>query len=970
MKTLRFLMSLSLVAISLLATGCLKESDEVRKNESNYVDVVIPSNDEIDSRVFQVLNLDYPGLEAVKSNYEADQYYLAAEALLEYFRSRTDVRDSEVNLMSPSISEEQLKIANWALVENNYRFWVEGFSDAAADGAPYSYYTNKAIDWTVCGSGDVEERYQLHRHAWMLPQALAYRTTYDEKYVKEWVVVMSDWMSKHAPVVENYADEGQEVVNSNDYAWRNKEVAARLNDYCSVMLYNMQSVNFTPQFFSEFLYNVLIHAEKVAFEIEDEGIEDENELMAMAQSLKRAANLFPESDKAAEWKSEAINILSDGIDPEWFEAVNLDYPSLSRAKSSIAEGDYYSAAVAVLEYYRTRQNVVNPTVKLDNPSVTADEQLWADYALKESGYRFYIKNFFEDKDAKIPHSFLAEDGTINWQYWPGRDQELRYQLNRHQWMLPQAKAYKVSGNENYVEQFMVVFRDWFEQNPRPEVDLDYSVYPENQAPEYVNAGWTWRPLDVAARVIDYCSIWEYIKESESITPTFMMEFLYHFQEQVDHIVKFYSADSNHLITQAQAVTYASLLMPELKNADLWQQSGSSKLNETVTSQYYQDGWLKDGDFSYHISSISDYYQSLNIANLNNKSELFPAEYVEAIRSMTEVVKHMIYPDYSSINMADTRASSWSKSVLKRNLNNYVALFPDDLELLWLATEGKEGVMPTATSKGFADCGYYVLRSGWEKSATMMVVGNATQSPAEKWHRQWDNGTFELYVNGRHFFRDSGCYTYTTGSDRSKYAATTAHNTLSLNGKNITACRGELLRLDYNSKNSTDRLVIKNPSYEGLTHRRSIFLVEKSFYVVVDEAYGSATGTLNLNFNMGDSVDNYQLDAESMGAYSTFSDGNNLLVRSFSDGAELTFAEKSGFMSINTGTTVERKAWSVNAEKAGEAPVRFITVLYPTSNATSHDITATFSGEWQAARVSVKVTIDGKEYALTNSNLTE
>ena len=79
------------MAISRLATGCLKESDEVRKNESNYVDVVIPSNDEIDSRVFQVLNLDYPGLEAVKSNYEADQYYLAAEALLEYFRSRTDV---------------------------------------------------------------------------------------------------------------------------------------------------------------------------------------------------------------------------------------------------------------------------------------------------------------------------------------------------------------------------------------------------------------------------------------------------------------------------------------------------------------------------------------------------------------------------------------------------------------------------------------------------------------------------------------------------------------------------------------------------------------------------------------------------------------------------------------------------------------------------------------------------------------
>lgn len=923
----------------------------------------VPANEEVNAAIFEALNLDYPGLERVKSYYEADEYYRAAQALLEYYRSRTEVSDPDVNLLSPVITAEQQQQADWALSANNYRFYVAGYADpSAADGAPYTYMKEKAVDWTFCGSGEDAERYGLHRHAWFLPQALAYRTSHDETYVKEWMNVYGDWLAKHAFGAE---------TESNAWAWRSVDVAARVKDQCAVMLYTMQSVNFTPQWAATFLSALVAQSEMVAAELADPAAvgayTTEEVAMLLAQSLGRVGKLFPELKLASAWRSSAVEVLNQGIDPTWFEAVNLDYPALSKARTAYDAGDYYAAAEAVLNYYRNRTSVINPDVNLENPSITAEQQLYADYALRENGYRFYVKNYYENTASKIPYSYMNEEGGIDWQYWPTGEQEHRYQLHRHMWMIHQAKAYYISKNETYVKDWMEVFCDWFRQNPCPEVDIDFSQGPWGLPDELKNYGWTWRSLDVAARLIDHCAVLEYVKGSASLTPAFWMEFLYHLASEADHISENYSADSNHLITQAQAVTEAGVLLPELKNADLWVASGAGKLNETVASQYYADGWLMDGDFHYHISSIEDFRSAMYVAQLNGRDEIFPAEYKESLRGMVEVVKHMIYPDYSSVNMADTRKSTWSKSVLKKNLSRYVELFPEDAELLWLATEGAQGTLPTAYSKGFSDCGYYVLRSGWTASDIMMVVGNATQTPSEKWHRQWDNGTFELYVKGRQFFPDSGCYTYDTGSTRRKYAATTAHNTLTLNGEDIAKCRGELLRLDNNK--GTERLVIKNPSYDGLTHRRSIFFVDRSFFVVVDEAYGSKTGTLNLNFNMGESTSDHVLDAEALGAHTTFSDGNNLLVRSFSESA-LTFVEREGFYSHTINQSVPRKAWQVNAEKSGADAVRFITVIYPTADATTPTVEASFSGSWSASRVAVNVKINGKEYSLVNSNLTE
>ena len=140
-----------------------------------------------------------------------------------------------------------------------------------------------------------------------------------------------------------------------------------------------------------------------------------------------------------------------------------------------------------------------------------------------------------------------------------------------------------------------------------------------------------------------------------------------------------------------------------------------------------------------------------------------------------------------------------------------------------------------------------------------VLQNTPDGPSEQWHRQYDNNTFELWVKGRNFFPDSGCFSYggtsSSNADRRKYAASTAHNTVTLDNKNVSS-DGKMLKQfsKSGSGHSYQALVLENPSYEGLTHRRTIFMVDDKFYVILDEAYGSAAGTVNLNFNITEGTD--------------------------------------------------------------------------------------------------------------------
>lgn len=941
----------------LFAAGCLSDDLERSDNGSGTgsTEPTIPDNSVIDAGVFSALNLDYPGLAAVKTYYESDQHYLAAQALLEYYRGRTDVINGNVNLIAPSISAEEQVWADQALIANEYRFYVEDYMDG---DVPYSYLKSRAVDWTVCPTGDLEQRYRVHRHQWMVPQGKAYRTSLDETYASEWVTVYEDWLGKYPrPTgdVDYDADPASQPEESREalYAWRPADVACRVETQCDLLYYFMQSTSFTPQLLSKFLTNLAEQAEHVRTHYS----EDVDTKAAEAHAVFRAGTIFPEMKRAEEWVESGSGSMNEGIDASVFEVLDLDYSGLTKVKRAYDIGDYYMALEELMNYYRSRTHGLNPNVDLSSVTPTANEQRWADYALRENDYRFYVNNYFDPNagESNVPYSYLNSEGTgIDWTIWPTREQEQRYQLHRHQWMVPQAKTYYASADEKYALNWIEVYGDWLKQNPKPEQGTDVT----NHA--------SWRPLDVAARLIDQCALLEYYQQSPSVTVEWLAEVLTHLDEHANHIMNNYSTTSNHLITQAQAVTFAGMLFPELKNASAWKQSGTSVLSREVTAQYFPDGWLMDGDLHYHISGIEDFRVSLEVAQRNGEESRFPENYVESMRKMTDVVMNMIYPDYTVPNMADTRRATWTASVLRRNLTNYYNLFPDNQQMLWMATGGAEGTMPETKVKTFPDGGYYVMRSGWTTSDMMMVLQNTPDGPSEQWHRQYDNNTFELWVKGRNFFPDSGCFSYggtsSSNADRRKYAASTAHNTVTLGDANVSS-DGKLLK-EFSRSGSGhwyEALVLENPSYEGLTHRRAIFMVDDKFYVILDEAYGTAAGTVNLNFNITEGDDSQVVyDPEEGGFHTAFSDGNNLLVRTRGSKTG-AFVKKTGFVSYNINQTAERKAYQLNLEKTADEPVvRYATVLLPTSDASAETVVITL-GDWSESGGSVRVQVGGVSY---------
>src|SRR5690606_15886819 len=191
------------------------------------------------------------------------------------------------------------------------------------------------------------------------------------------------------------------------------------------------------------------------------------------------------------------NVITAGI----FEQINLDYPGLEKAKAFYEADMHYDAVNAILTYYRLRSGITNTNVSLLNVTATEDDKLKANYALDNN--RFFVNNYYEDGATKRPYS-LTKDGAINWSFEPvSADNEYQKQLHRHQWFVPQAKVYRQTKDERYIQSWISVYKDWLKNNPMPA--------------NGTNTTTSWQ-LQVTERVLGQTQLFDYYKNSVNFTP--------------------------------------------------------------------------------------------------------------------------------------------------------------------------------------------------------------------------------------------------------------------------------------------------------------------------------------------------------------------------------------------------------------------------------------------------------------------
>lgn len=628
-----------------------------------------------------------------------------------------------------------------------------------------------------------------------------------------------------------------------------------------------------------------------------------------------------------------------------FEVLNLDYPGLEQVKKLHQAGKNEQAMQALLSYYRTKKTEAHPDIDFERLHVSQQEQQWADDALKHT--------FFVHRAYQPAYNY---GDTINWRYWPIKDNELRWQLHRTKWWIPLGKVYRLSGEERYAQEWVSEYVDWVEDNPlllNKPTDV-----PEPEASAMMeNVRFAWRPLEVSHRLQDQTILFPLFLPSPSFTPELLGQFLCNYNTHANHIINHYSEKGNHLLFEAQRLLYAGACFPELKDAPQWRKSGIEVLLREIKKQVYADGMQYELDPSYHLAAINIFMKAARMAQVKGFAGEFPQEYFNTIEGMIEVVMNTNFPDYTYPLFSDSRLVD--KANMLKNFREFAKLFPNNEQIAYWASNRQKGEKPNYLSRAFKTSGFYIFRNGWEENSTQLVL---KAGPKAFWHSQPDNGTFELYVKGRNFFRDSGSFVYggdeETMKQREWFKQTRVHNTLTLNNENMHVTDSKCLL--WSTSPQEDVLVTENQSYPELKHRRTVFFINQQFFVVVDEALGSATGELGIHYHFSEGE--VKADVPAMRLTTQYADYNNIALQVLSE-QKLRLQEEEGWVSYQIRQKAKRPAYAISCAKNDDQTVRFISVLSPIRKPESAPAVQLLQDNSNEKGLSLKLKIGDEKYVL-------
>ena len=250
--------------------------------------------------VFALLDLDRPGLEAVKAACEKERWGEASEALLAYYRGRDGVY-----IPGQDNRQASAKDSLWADDALQHTFHV------LADTA-WNYGRN--IDWEYWPVKDIEMRVQLHRQGWWTSLGRAWCTTGDEKYAREYVEELRDWVKKNP--YKPFGIDQQGTVSSGSigidapnecFAWRPLEVGIRLLRWPQQLSLVLDYI--TPEFLLEFLKAYHQNASVLMGSFSPAG----NHLIHQSSGILRAGVCFPEFRDAEAWVQAGVDNLNAEI---------------------------------------------------------------------------------------------------------------------------------------------------------------------------------------------------------------------------------------------------------------------------------------------------------------------------------------------------------------------------------------------------------------------------------------------------------------------------------------------------------------------------------------------------------------------------------------------------------------------------------------------------------------------------------
>ncbi len=374
--------------------------------------------------------------------------------------------------------------------------------------------------------------------------------------------------------------------------------------------------------------------------------------------------------------------------------------------------------------------------------------------------------------------------------------KLIWELNRHQYFATLGKAYWYTGDERYATTFVEHLMAWMDANP-PKRGINWSS-----------------SLEVAFRAIAWIWGLYFFKTSPALTEaTFRrtLKFLFLHGRHIETYLSTYYSPNTHLTGEALGLLYLGTLFPEFRDAARWRRRGWSILVEQLDKHVRPDGSYFEQSTYYHRYTTDFCLHASILGQLNG----LPVE-AAIHRRLRALLSHLMYvtqPDGGTPLVGDDdggrllvlderppsdfRAALATGAVLFRRADYHYVAGEAAEETVWLlgcaglrAFDALEKAPPRSMSLAFPDGGYYVMRDGWERNASSLLIDGGPHGVLNCGHAHADALAFTLVVRGTPVLVDPGTYTYTSPAERrDHFRSSTAHNTVTVAGQSSSVPGG-------------------------------------------------------------------------------------------------------------------------------------------------------------------------------------
>ena len=449
----------------------------------------------------------------------------------------------------------------------------------------------------------------------------------------------------------------------------------------------------------------------------------------------------------------------------------------------------------------------------------------------------------------------------------GSDVRVVWELNRLQHLPALGRAYALTGDETYSDEFLLQLASWYEENP-PRFGVNWTV-----------------AMEAAIRAVNILAALDLFRASRNMSDEAVELIL---KMMLDHgrfirsnLEFSHRAPSNHYLSDLIGLYAIGMVLPELKESREWVSYSAPRLLEELSRQVHPDGVSYEGSTAYHRFVLEIFALFFAISRAS-RVEL-PGGSWERLEKMFDFARHYLKPDGTAPLIGDSDDGRLLKfkerpSVDHSYLMSLAAVLVeneafkqssriDEEAIWWFGEEGRESFESLSAgeteteSRAFDDAQIFVQRSGPLYSIIDCGDHGALGRGS---HAHSDALSFEVFAFGRTFLRDPGTFVYTASERwRNTFRSTPYHNTVQIDGLDISRISaGRMFALGPNvvphvnrweSTAERDLLDAEHHAYSDLSepviHRRVItFEKLEGYWIVRDIFEGEGEHRFEFFFN--------------------------------------------------------------------------------------------------------------------------